>query len=79
MAAMTQSNFGFDPVHKKTRKDIFLEEMSRVATWATLVGIIQPHARGAHQALGGRPPVAVETMLRIHCLQLWWNLGDSAM
>ena len=76
---MTQSNFGFDPVHKKTRKEIFLEEMNRVVPWAALVGIIQPHARGAHQALGGRPPFAVETMLRIHCLQLWWNLSDPAM
>jgi IS5 family transposase len=79
MAAMTQSNFGFDPVHKKTRKEIFLEEMNRVVPWAALVGIIRPHARGAHQALGGRPPFAVETMLRIHCLQLWWNLSDPAM
>jgi IS5 family transposase len=76
---MTQSNFGFDPVHKKTRKEIFLEEMNRVVPWAALVGIIQPHARGARQALGGRPPFAVETMLRIHCLQLWWNLSDPAM
>jgi len=76
---MTQSNFGFDPVHKKTRKEIFLEEMNRVVPWTALVGIIQPHARGAHQALGGRPPFAVETMLRLHCLQLWWNLSDPAM
>jgi IS5 family transposase len=76
---MTQSNFGFDPVHKKTRKEIFLEEMNRVVPWTALIGIIQPHARGAHQALGGRPPCAVETMLRIHCLQLWWNLSDPAM
>ena len=34
---------------------------------------------GAHQALGGRPPFPVQTMLRIHCLQLWWNLSDPAM
>jgi IS5 family transposase len=47
--------------------------------WHALVALIQPHARGAHQALGGRPPFAVETMLRIHCLQLWWNLSDPAM
>jgi IS5 family transposase len=30
MRPMTQSNFGFDPVHKKTRKEVFLEEMNRV-------------------------------------------------
>jgi IS5 family transposase len=53
--------------------------MNRVVPWAALVALIQPHARGAHQALGGRPPFPVETMLRIHCLQLWWNLSDPAM
>jgi hypothetical protein len=50
-----------------------------VVPWAALVALIQPHARGAHQALGGRPPFPIETMLRIHCLQLWWNLSDPAM
>ena len=53
--------------------------MNQVVPWAELMSLIAPHARGAHQALGGRPPFAVETMLRIHCLQLWWNLSDPAM
>ena len=39
-----------------------------------LVALIAPFARGAHQALGGCPPFPVETMLRIHCLQLWWKV-----
>lgn len=43
------------------------------------MALIQPHLRGAHQALGGSPPFAVETMLRVHCLQLWWNLSDPAV
>ena len=76
---MDQINLGLDPLPKKTRKEVFLEEMNQVVPWSTLVALIQPHARGAHQALGGRPPFAVETMLRIHCLQLWWNLSDPAM
>ncbi len=79
MRLMDQITFGFDPLHKKTRKEIFLEEMNQVVPWSQLVALITPHARGAHQALGGRPPFAVETMLRIHCLQLWWNLSDPAM
>lgn len=78
MASMDQIPFGLDPLPKKTRKEIFLDEMNRVVPWAALVALIQPHARGAHQALGGRPPFAIETMLRIHCLQLWWNLSDPA-
>lgn len=76
---MDQYTLGLDPLPKKTRKEVFLEEMNQVVPWSTLVALIQPHARGAHQALGGRPPFAVETMLRIHCLQLWWNLSDPAM
>lgn len=73
---MTQMTFGLDPLPKKTRKEVFLDEMNRVVPWGELVSLIQPRARGAHQALGGRPPFAIETMLRIHCLRLWWNLGD---
>jgi IS5 family transposase len=76
---MDQITLGLDPLPKKTRKEVFLDEMNQVVPWAELVALIQPHARGAHQALGGRPPFPVETMLRIHCLQLWWNLSDPAM
>jgi IS5 family transposase len=76
---MNQITLGLDPLPKRTRKEVFLDEMNQVVPWSVLVTLIQPHARGAHQALGGRPPFAVETMLRIHCLQLWWNLSDPAM
>ena len=69
MATMNQISLGLEPLHKKTRKEVFLQEMEQVVPWAALVALIEPHARGAHQALGGRPPFAVETMLRIHCLQ----------
>ena len=76
---MDQYTLGLDPLPKKTRKEVFLGEMNQVVPWATLVALIAPFARGAHQALGGRPPFPIETMLRIHCLQLWWNLSDPAM
>jgi len=76
---MDQMTFGLDPLPKKTRKEVFLDEMNQDVPWAALVALILPHVRGAHQALGGRPPFPVQTMLRIHCLQLWWNLSDPAM
>lgn len=53
--------------------------MNRVVSWAALVELNRPHAQGAHEALGGRPPFLFETVLRIHCLQLWWNLSDPDM
>lgn len=43
------------------------------------MALIAPFARGAHQALGGLPPLPIETMLRIPCLQLWCSLSDRAM
>lgn len=43
------------------------------------MAVIAPFARGSHQALGGRPPFPIETMLRIHCSQLLWNLSDPSM
>jgi len=76
---MDQFTLGLDPLPKKTRKEVFLDEMNQVVPWAVLVALVAPFARGAHQALGGRPPFPIETMLRIHCLQLWWNLSDPAM
>ncbi len=82
MASTTQEQqqmLRFGPLPKKTRKEIFLEEMNRVVRRMALVARVQPHARGAHQALGGRPPFAVEAMLRIHYLQLWWMLSDPAI
>jgi IS5 family transposase len=76
---MEQFKLSLDPLPKKTRKEVFLDEMNQVVPWSALVALVVPHARGAHQALGGRPPFPIETMLRIHCLQLWWNLSDPAM
>jgi transposase, IS5 family len=79
MLGMDQMTSGLEPLPKRTRKEVFLDEMNQVVPWAALVALIQTYARGAHQALGGRPPFPIETMLRIHCLQLWWNLSDPAM
>jgi IS5 family transposase len=42
------------------------------------VSLITPHAP-TPGVKGGRPPFAVETMLRIHFLQQWFNLSDPSM
>ena len=76
---MTQALLAFDPMSKRTRKQAFLEEMNRVVPWAALVALIEACPREAAKGVGGRPPFAIESMLRIHCLQLWWNLSDPAM
>src|SRR3990167_1374311 len=78
MKQMSLGESGFERKTKRTRKREFLDEMNLVVPWAELVSLIEPHAP-APGAKGGRPPFAVETMLRIHFIQQWFNLSDPAM
>ena len=78
MKQMSLGESGFERKTKRTRKREFLDEMNLVVPWAELVSLIAPHAP-APGSKGGRPPFAVETMLRIHFLQQWFNLSDPAM
>lgn len=78
MKQISLASSGFERRAKKTRKQIFLQEMNQVVPWAELVALIEPHGPKPG-AKGGRPPFALETMLRIHFLQQWFNLSDPAM
>jgi IS5 family transposase len=78
MKQMSLGGSGFERKTKRTRKREFLDEMNLVVPWAELVSLIAPHAPQPGTK-GGRPPFAVETMLRIHFLQQWFNLSDPAM
>ena len=42
--------------------------MDLVVPWAALVELIAPYYP---EGKNGRPPFALETMLRIHCMQQW--------
>jgi IS5 family transposase len=53
MASMGQITLGVDPLPKKTRKEVFLDEMNAAVPWAALVALVQPHVRGTSGL--GRP------------------------
>ena len=59
-----------------TRKQVLLAQMQRVVPWAALVELIAPHYP---KGKNGRPPFALETMLRVHFMQQWFSLSDPAM
>ncbi len=63
---------------KKTRRQIFLEQMEATLPWELFLTLIHPVY---HQpsAKGGRPPFPLEVMLRIHLLQQWFTLSDPLM
>lgn len=60
---------------KVTRRERFLAEMDAVIPWSRLLRLIEPHYP---RATVGRPPHALETMLRIYFLQQWFDLSDPA-
>ena len=76
---MQQRSFGsVEYEHKKvkTRRQAFLERMDRLVPWAELEQRIAP----VYPKPGrGRRPYPLRVMLRIHCLQLWFNLSDPGM
>jgi len=60
---------------KVTRREKFLDEMDRAVPWTRLLALIEPHYPKVGRK-GGRPPMPLETMLRIHFLQNWYTLSD---
>ena len=76
LQSMKQASLELHLSAKKTRKRKFLEQMERVVPWAALVALIAPYYP---EGRTGRPPFALETMLRTHFLQQWFSLSDPAM
>jgi IS5 family transposase len=75
MKQASLSMTGYFDKGKKTRREVFLAEMEQVVPWARLLGLIEPHYPKGSRA-GGRPPLPLERMFRVYCLQQWYNLSD---
>jgi transposase, IS5 family len=52
--------------------------MQEVVPWKALIDLIEPYYPKTGSK-GGRPPYPLETMLRIHLLQQWYDVSDPAM
>lgn len=76
MEAMKQRSLGLGQSSKRTRRRVFLEEMDGVVPRSELVALISPFMPEGRR---GRPPFAVEVMLRVHFMQQWLKLSDPAM
>lgn len=75
---MKQQSFdsgSFEKYRKKTRKEIFLEQMAEILPWSALCEAIEPFYPQV-SSKGGRPPIGIDRMLRIHFLQHWFELSD---
>ena len=61
---------------KQTRREVFLERMERLIPWEQLEELLRPYYPTAGR---GRRPYELSVMLRIHCVQLFYNLSDPGM
>lgn len=73
---LTFADSEFNQKRRQTRKEVFLGRMDKIIPWKRLESIIKPHYP---KAGNGRRPYPLSTMLRIHCMQHWYNLSDPAM
>ena len=73
---MKQAALNLNLCLKKTRKRELLEQMDQVVPWAALIELIAPYYP---EGRTGRPPFALETMLRTHFMQQWFTLSDPGM
>jgi len=76
MRQQSLADGSFEKYRKKTRKEVFLDEMDQIIPWQDLTAVIKPfypEPKGA-----GRRPKGIERMLRIHFLQHWFELSDPA-
>jgi len=73
----TFADAGFEKYRKRTRREVFLEQMETAVPWKDLVDVVEPYyPKGGGR---GRRPIGIERMLRIHFLQIWFNLSDPAV
>jgi len=76
MSQISFSDAEYAGKRKKTRREVFLEEMEQIVPWKALLKVLEPF----YPVTGrGRRPYPLETMLRVHLMQNWFALSDPAM
>ena len=72
----TFAELEFQGKKRKTRRELFLERMDGLVPWQRLEERIRPVYPKAGK---GRRPYPLAVMLRIHCVQLFYNLSDPGV
>ncbi len=76
MDQVTFAELEHDRKKRRTRRERFLEKRAALIPWERLEPRIEPVYPKAGQ---GRRPYPLGVMLRVHCVQLFYNLSDLGM
>lgn len=75
MSQLSFSSLDFAAKKKTTKREVFLAEMEAAVPWSALEAVIDPfYPKMGPQ--GGRRAFPLSVMLRIYCLQQWYQLSD---
>jgi IS5 family transposase len=66
----------FEKHSRKSKREVFLDQMEQVVPWSALLALVEPHYP---KAGNGRQPVGLTIMLRTYFLQQWFSLSDPGM
>ena len=77
MKQTTFASMTYQAKKKRTRREKFLAEMEQVVPWAELVAVIEPHYPKPGKR--GRPPMPLQSMLRIYFMQQWYAMSDPGI
>jgi IS5 family transposase len=70
------SQASFVKYGRKSKRELFLEQMNQVVPWSELLALVEPVYP---KAGNGRQPVGVAIMLRTYFLQQWFGFSDPGM
>ena len=76
MEQATFAELEHDMKKRRTRREAFLAKMDALIPWERLEKRIGPFYPKAGR---GRCPYPLGAMLRVHCVQLFYNLSDPGM
>lgn len=76
MTQMTFAELEYQNKKRKTRREVFLEKMDQLIPWGKLEKKLSKYRPVKATGRTGYP---LPVMLRIHCMQLFYNLSDPAM
>ena len=70
------SQASFAKYGRKSKRELFLDQMNQVVPWSELLALVEPVYP---KAGNGRQPVGLAIMLRTYFLQQWFGLSDPGM
>jgi IS5 family transposase len=76
MKQISFSQAEFQRKKRRTRREVFLDEMEQIMPWAELFAVVEPHYPKGER---GRPPVGLERMLRMYFVQQWNGFSDEGV